>query len=242
MKDSKKRIMIIGSTSGIGKALAELCLEQGFIVGGVGRNEARLKEMAKAHDRQFFAQVADIRHRTGLNERLDALAERMGGVDIVVVSSSISRKNPDLLFEIENDVLQTNIVGYTAALIWAVRFFLKQGHGHLVGITSLAKFLGGKNPAYTASKAFESRYLEGLRLRLAKTGITVSEIMPGFVRTPMTEDQERMFWAISPERAAECILKAIRKKKQKTVISRRWKPFYWILPHLPFRLLKYFLV
>ncbi len=230
--------MIIGSTSGIGRALAELCIEQGFRVGGVGRNNQALRQMHRAYPEHFVCQAADLRKISDLQTRLNALLRKMGGMDICVVSSGIARKNPDLHFDIENDVLQTNVTGYASVLIWAANYFKKQHTGHLVGITSLAKFLGSPNPAYTASKAFESRYLDGLRLKLNPHNIIVTEIMPGFVRTPMTRDQSKMFWAITPEKAAHNILNVIKKKKNRAVISLRWKPFYWLLPHIPYGILK----
>ena len=233
-----ERMMIIGCTSGIGLALAELSIAQGFLVGGVGRNADKLEELEQKFPHRVFGEIADIRHAENLSGHLDLLVQKTGGMDICVVASSIARKNKELDFSIEQDVLRTNVLGYASALVWAARYFQKQNYGHLIGLTSLAKFLGSPNPAYTASKAFESRYLDGLRLNLAKTNVTVSEVMPGFVRTPMTENQGKMFWAISAEKAAGCILKAMRRKKQKVVISWRWKLFYCLLPHIPFTVLK----
>lgn len=228
-----KRMMIIGSTSGIGKALAEHSLSNGYLVGGLGRNLAPLQALKENFPQQFVWQQADIRQTADLPAALERLADKMGGMDICVVAASISGRNPQLQFDIEQDVLQTNVVGYAAVLIWAANYFCAQKSGHLVGITSLAKFLAVRHPSYTATKAFEGRYLDGLRLRLKKDGVTVSEIMPGFVRTPMTEGRQTMFWAISPSKAAACILKAIERKRMKVVLPARWKPFYWLLPHIP---------
>ncbi len=228
-----KRMMIIGSTSGIGKALAERSLAKGYLVGGLGRNRAQLQILKEKYPKQFVWQQADIRQTADLPAALERLADKMGGMDICVVAASISGRNPQLQFDIEQDVLQTNIMGYASVLVWAARYFAEQKSGHLVGITSLAKFLATRNPAYTASKLFEGRYLDGLRLRLKKDGVTVSEIMPGFVRTPMTEDRQTMFWAVSPSKAAASILKAIERKRTKVVLPARWKPFYWLLPHIP---------
>ncbi len=233
-----RSIVVVGCTSGIGKALAEELLRRGNKVGGAARNKAVLMEMEKVHKGRFAGEVLDIRDRDQVPVKMKALVDRLGGMDVFIVSSSITGQNPDLEWETERNVLETNVFGYAEALVWAAHYFEGRSRGHLIGITSLAKYLGGKNPSYPASKAFEGRYLDGLRFRLEKKGITVTEIMPGFVKTPMTVDREKMFWAISAEKAAHCIVKAMEKKKRKAVISARWKPFYFILPHLPYWILK----
>lgn len=233
-----KKAVIVGCTSGIGKALTEELLAHDYVVGGMGRNGEKLQELEQTFPKKFVGQVGDIRNTDALTQQLDTLIKKLGGMELCVVSSGIARKNPDLEWEIEQKVLQTNIMGYSAVLIWAGRYFLAQGYGHLVGITSLAKYLGGRNPAYTASKAFEGIYLDGLRLRLERKGVFVTEIMPGFVKTPLTADQQNMFWAISPQKAAKSIFRAIQKRKRKAVVSLRWKPFRCLLPHLPYWLLK----
>lgn len=107
----------------------------------------------------------------------------------------------------------------------AMAHFRARGNGHLVGISSIAGLRGYRNaPAYNASKTFESRYLEGLRLQACYDGlpITVTDILPGFVDTPMTQGQQGMFWVASPQEAAWQIADVIKKKKRRAYISRRW--------------------
>ncbi len=236
-----KKAIIVGCTSGIGRALSEVFVAQGYKVAGLARNTEVLQDMEQNLNGQFIGHPLDVRDLDAIAPALDEVAARLGGVDVCVMAASIARKNAELEWETEWKVLQTNVMGYARVLIWAARYFLRQGHGHLVGISSLAKYLGGRNPAYTASKAFEGIYLDGLRLKLERKGIWVTEIMPGFVRTPLTEDQPNVFWAISPQKAAQCIFKAIRKRKRRAVVSLRWKPFRCLIPHLPFALLKRFL-
>ena len=91
----------------------------------------------------------------------------------------------------------------------------KQGYGHLANISSVASQRGGGlAPAYHASKAYQASYLEGMAQRAAhgKSNINVTDIRPGFVRTPMTQGQE-MFWTSTKEKAAVQIIKAIKKEK-----------------------------
>jgi len=131
--------------------------------------------------------------------------------------------------------------GFTAfwkAAIFAANYFKVQKNGQLVGISSVAKYFGNPHPAYNASKAFEAIYLDGLRLRLERRGICVTTVLPGFVETPLTEDQPRRFWSADANVAAKQMLKAIEKKKRYVFITRRWRLFSWILPPLPFSLLR----
>ncbi len=232
-KGAPRRALIVGCTSGIGRALSQQLLRAGWIVGGAARNRQVLDEMESDASAQFYGQELDIRQIETIPQKLEDLVKRMGGMDVCVVSSSITGKNKELEWSIEQNVLETNVLGYAAVLIWAARFFENQGRGHLIGITSLAKYLGGRNPAYTATKAFEARYLDGLRLRLKRKGVLVTEVMPGFVKTPMAADQGRMFWTISAEKAARCIVRVMERPKARVAISFRWKPFKYLLPHLP---------
>jgi short-subunit dehydrogenase len=113
--------------------------------------------------------------------------------------------------------------------------FIKQGSGHLVGISSIASIRGGRAaPSYNASKAYESNYLEGLRQKVKNMAlpITVTEIIPGFVDTAMAKG-EGIFWSAPPHKAAVQIFEAIGAKKSKAYITKRWSVIAWFLKLLP---------
>ena len=180
--------------------------------------------------------VLDLRETATIEATLNESLKNRPLLDVVVLLSSITGENPELEWPIEENVIRTNVLGWSAVALWAARHFERQGKGHLVGITSLAKYLASVNPSYIASKAFEGKLLDGLRLRLEPKGIWVTEILPGFVETPMIARQKRKFWAISAEKAAHCILGSIEKKKRRAVISKRWKIFRLLAPHISARL------
>jgi short-subunit dehydrogenase len=116
-----------------------------------------------------------------------------------------------------------------------MKLFLAQGYGHLAGISSIAALRGSwEAPAYNASKAFASNYLEGMHAKAVKSGkpIYVTDIQPGFVDTAMAQG-EGLFWIASPQKAANQILEAIRKRKRHAYITRRWRLIGWILKLLP---------
>ena len=126
-------------------------------------------------------------------------------------------------------------MGWTAAVDWAYGLFERQGCGHLVVITSVGGLRGGgAAPAYNASKAYQINYAEGLRQRAAKSSRTVcvTDIRPGFVATAMAKG-EGLFWVMPAGKAADQIVRAIRRRRPVAVVTRRWRLLAWVLKHLP---------
>ncbi len=166
---------------------------------------------------------------------LENLIEEMGGVDLIIISSGTGFLNPDLNWAMEKKTLDVNVSGFTAMANVAFHHFVQAGRGHLVGISSIAAIRGSEvAPAYSASKAFMSNYLEGLRIRARKAGlpILVTDIQPGFVDTAMAQGQG-LFWVASPQKAARKIYKAIQRKAKHAYVTKRWSVIGWLLKVLP---------
>lgn len=231
-----KKVLIVGVTSGIGLALAELMMKSGYLVIGAGRNIDALNKIQLQNQDTFIPLQLDVCQPETIETILQNGIEKAGGLDICVISSGVSIRNPLLDWEVEEKVISTNVVGFSQVAIFAANYFKKQKSGHIVGISSIAKYFGNPNPAYNATKAFEATYLDGLRMRLERNNINVTTVLPGFVETPMTEDQPRRFWSAEPEKAAKQFLKAIEKKKRFVFITKRWRLFSWILPLMPYTL------
>ena len=107
--------------------------------------------------------------------------------------------------------------------------------GHIVGISSVAAIRGsGNEPAYNASKAFQSNYLQGLRQKFhkLKLPVAVTDVQPGFVDTAMAQG-EGLFWVAPPEKAAQQIFNSIRKRRKHVYVTRRWRLIAWLLKILP---------
>ena len=116
----------------------------------------------------------------------------------------------------------------------------KQGHGHLVAITSVGGLRGEPMaPAYSATKAFQINYMEALRKKAFKIGshIAVTDIRPGLVDTAMAKG-EGLFWVMPVEKVARQIIDAIRKRKSQAYVTKRWHIIAIINRHLPFGLYK----
>ena len=160
----------------------------------------------------------------------------MGGADLVVLNAGTGARNPGLAWEREEPALRVNVHGFAALAGVAMRHFVARGGGHLVGISSVSALRGNRHaPAYAASKAFVSHYLECLWYYAAKSGlpIAVTDIQPGYVDTDMVRGQEGMFWVASPERAAAGIHDAIRRRRKRAVVTRRWRLVAWLMRALP---------
>ena len=116
----------------------------------------------------------------------------------------------------------------------------KQGHGHLVAITSVGGLRGEPMaPAYSATKAFQINYMEALRKKAFKSGshIAVTDIRPGLVDTAMAKG-EGLFWVMPVEKVARQIIDAIRKRKSQAYVTKRWHIIAIINRHLPYGLYK----
>jgi short-subunit dehydrogenase len=154
-----------------------------------------------------------------------------------VISAGTGFLNPNLSWELEKQTIDVNVSGFTALADAAMQYFMQSGRGHLVGISSLAALRGNRlAPAYNASKAFMSIYLQGLRYKVAGLGlpITITDIQPGFVDTAMAQSPS-LFWVASTEKAANQIYTAIHRKRKQATITKRWRLFAWILKLAPDR-------
>lgn len=230
-----KKAIVVGATSGIGRKLAEILADNGYMVGITGRRGELLNEISTQKPHVFRTMVMDVNDTTTSISKLKALVEELGGLDLLVLSSGIGERNNRLDYEIEQAIVQTNVVGYTCIIDWAFNLFAAKKSGHLVGISSIAGLRGGQvGPAYGATKAYQINYLEALRLRSArkKLGVTVTDIRPGFVDTTIIGGG-KVFWMASTDKAGLQIYRAIKKKCKVAYITRRWILVAWLLKLAP---------
>ncbi len=230
-----KKAIVIGATSGIGKELAKIFSQNNYIVGLAGRRTHLLDELKNELPNNSFAKHIDISQTDKAINQLKELIAEMEGVDIVVICSGVGYINQDLQWLQEKETIDVNISGFTAMSNVTMHYFLSKGSGQLVGISSIAAIRGdGEAPAYNASKAYVSNYMEGLRKKVAKLGlsITVTDIQPGFVDTAMAKG-DGLFWVSSPQKAAQQIYNAIEKKRKHAYITKRWRLIGWLMKVMP---------
>lgn len=230
------KILIVGATSGIGRALFELYASQGHEVAVVGRRQEMLDEMCRQHSQgTVYAYRADVTDVESTPVWLDGVWKDMAGVDVVIVSAGVGELNPQLEYAKEVATLNTNVVGWTCLVDEVFNRFLAQGRGHLAVISSVGGQRGEPSaPAYTATKAFQINYAEALRKKARKSGLPVyvTDIRPGFVDTKMAQG-EGLFWVMPAEKVALQIARAIRRRRSVAVVTKRWRPIHFLWRHLP---------
>ena len=235
-----QKALIIGATSGIGKSLAELLLREGYLVGVTGRREELFQSIQAQDLSSLVFKTMDVQNLSSIENSCKELVDQMGGLDLMIISAGIGEENRGLNVEIENNIIKTNIQGFTCLADWSMRYFKEQGHGHLVNISSIAGIRGnGIAPSYNATKAYQINYLEGLRLNASKksSSIYVTDVRPGFVDTAMAKG-DGMFWVAPVKKAAQQIVDAIKQKKKVVYITKRWRFIAVLLRIIPFSILK----
>lgn len=233
--------IIFGGTSGIGKELAKVLIENNYKVAVTGRRLDKLQELQKEYPKRIIIKQNDIQQLDSLENVFNEIVTEMETIDLVIQSVGIGFVNPELDFEKENETVQTNVVGVTKLYDLAFHLFTKQQFGHLVGISSIASLRGNKDaPAYFASKAYQKSYLEGLYIKtktIASKKVYITDVSPGFVDTAMAQGED-VFWLVSVKKAAKQIFTAICKKKRKVYVSKRWRLIAYIFKLVPSWFLK----
>ncbi|MFY9115787.1 MAG: SDR family NAD(P)-dependent oxidoreductase [Bacteroidales bacterium] len=231
--NQQKRAIIIGATSGIGKAITLTLLKKGWKVGIAGRREALLADIQKTAPDAVVYQVLDVTADDAA-ENLDRLIGKLGGMDLFLYSSGYGFTNLSLELQIEKDTVQTNVVGFVSLIHKAFHFFREQQYGHLAAITSVAGTRGiGLAASYSATKRFQTTYLSALSqlVKNEKYAITVTDIQPGFVKTDFITGGYPL--QMDVEYVAKKIVKGLKKKRRKIVIDERYRLIICIWLLLP---------
>ena len=232
----EKRAIIIGATSGIGKAVARTLSAKGWKIGIAGRRQQVLQEIQRGDLNVVATQCIDITKDNAATE-LKNLIGKMGGIDLYFHSSGIGYQNPSLDEDKELRTVETNALGCTRMVITAFKYFEEhpERKGQIAVISSIARTKGlGAAPAYSSTKRFVSHYLDCLTQLANMKGmknLTITDIRPGFVRTPLLGDGGTYPLQLNVDKVAEEIIKGIEKKK--TIITVDWKyrilVFFWNL-------------
>ena len=234
-------ILILGATSGIGKALFENYTKDGNRLGIVGRRTNLLDELRCQYPSNTYTATADITKQEEAEQAICSLHKELGHVDLAIVCSGTGEINPTLDYALERPTIDTNVTGWTFVVDSLYHIFELQGHGHLVAITSAGGLRGEPMaPAYSATKAYQINYMEALRKKAFKAGgkIIVTDVRPGLVDTAMAKG-EGLFWVMPVEKVARQICTAIRRKKSKVYVTKRWHVLAVINKNLPFFLYRW---
>jgi len=236
-----KTAIVFGATSGIGKELAKLLVNDGYKVAITGRRLEKLEELKNSNPARYVVKQNDIQNVEDVEKVFNEIVVEFGDVDLIVQSSGCGFVNTKLEWDLEIQTINTNVVGVTKLYDLAYNLFRKQEFGHLVGISSIASLRGNRGaPAYFASKAYQKSYLESLYFKtksIKSKQVFITDVRPGFVDTAMALGEE-VFWMVSLEKAVKQLYTAIKKKKRKVYISKRWGLIAIVLKIAPAWLLK----
>jgi len=234
-------ILITGATGGIGAALARSYALPGRMLILHGRDTARLASLThecEIQGAEVRGVTFDLRDAAAAIEALRSVSSKYA-IDLAIVNAGVSSAIGKGL-EAENwdtarAVLAVNLDGAIATVAGVLPEMRRRGTGQIAIVSSLAAYFGlPVTPIYCASKAAMKAYGEALRGWLAPQGIAVNVVMPGFVRTPMTERfSGAKPWLMSPERAATLIRRGLERNRARIAFPRRLAFGMWGLSVLP---------
>lgn len=225
----QKKVIIIGATSGIGRELAILYAKEGYFVGITGRRNELLLSLQNKFPKNIVTECFDVTAKENI-PHLQTLIQKLDGLDILIYNSGYGDVSKELDWDIEKRTTDVNVNGFVEIVCYAFNYLVNQGHGQIACTSSVASIRGNSHaPAYNASKAFESIYMEGLfyKSKLLKKDIAITDIQAGFVDTGMAKGDGK-FWIATPQKAALQMYQAIKKKKKRAYITKRW----WLIAKL----------
>ena len=217
---SNKVVLITGASSGIGRSLAVELGKRGAAVGLVARRAESLNEVAREVESaggRALALAADVTDAKAVRASAESLRAKFGAVDVLVANAGVGTLTDDYarLGEQVAETIEINLHGAANSVAAVLPEMIQRGSGQLVAISSLASYRGlPKSGAYCASKAAMNALFESLRLDLKGTGVIVTIIKPGFIKTPLTAGREaQMPYLMELDDATRKILRAIEARR-----------------------------
>lgn len=237
------RALITGATSGIGLAFARALAAKGCDVVLVARGADRLRgiadELVRQHEVETEVLVADLSGPSGTAAVIDRLSDPDAPIEILVNNAGHGL-HVSLLAEDTSAIDAAHAVMVRAVLLLggaAGRAMTARGHGVIINVASVAALL--PMGAYSAIKSWVATYSESLAVELAGTGVRVTTLMPGWVRTEFhrraairTDSIPQALW-LDADRVADACLRDVTRGRLRSVPSKRYGVVAFLAEHAP---------
>lgn len=237
---SYRTAFITGASSGIGRALALELADAGIEVGLASRREEELEAIAdEIRNRGGKARVfpLDVTKFELAQETILRADEEMGGIDLMIANAGVARPrwSGKLAWEHCEPTIMINVAGTVATLTAIIPKMVERKRGHLVAISSLAGYRGlPRFAVYSGSKAFLHKFMEGIRVDLKTTGVRVTDVRPGFVRTALNEgNDDKLPFLLEADEAAKIIWTGIKKKQPVVQFPKQLAAMLHVMVHWP---------
>jgi short-subunit dehydrogenase len=220
MKFSGKTIILTGASGGIGLELSKALANHKCNIALLSRRKEITDKLAADlanTGSKILSLKCDVTIKEDVKTCFDTIMREFGSIDSAILGAGVGFRTEveEFSSEIAYKTFAVNVFGITNFLELLVPYFIKKKEGMIVGISSLADVRGFPNSAfYCSSKAAATILLESTRVELKKYNIKVLTVKPGFVKTPMTDQNEfKMPLLMSAKKAAEIIINGIQKEK-----------------------------
>jgi len=213
-----KVVWVVGASSGIGAATARELLERGATVAISARREAELDEVSGG---RMLVVPVDVTDASSVAAAAARVRAEHGRIDIAILAAGYWKQMAADAWDTDvfDQHVQVNLVGMSNALATLLPEMMARGSGVIAGISSVAGFRGlAGAEAYGATKAAQINLLESLRVHVAKAGVQVTTICPGFVRTELTAGNDfPMPFIIDADEAARSICNGLEHDRTEIV-------------------------
>jgi short-subunit dehydrogenase len=241
---NEPHVLITGAANGIGRATALELARKGVRLSLIDIDSAGLESLEKelgTSGARFTTAVVDVSQRRPLRQAVKEIESALGSVDVLLACAGFGTLTlvPDLALDTLRRTFEVNMFGVAESIEAVLPSMLSRGRGHLVGVASLAGYRGFPwMISYSASKAALIAYLEALRPGLARRGITVTTVCPGFVRTAMSTHvpYKRKIKMLEPEEAARHVARAVLRRPRNCVFPWSLRMGLTLLRLMPDRL------